>query len=114
MKRRLMIFLEETYGSAYSDGRREGNPASETSVTSQEASSSKAAAEGGAKGKKGKAGGGKKQSRSQTPPDGGRFDLRCGAARLDLDHHEGIDDFSLCFLSFSAVCCSSGNGAPET
>lgn len=83
-----MMFLEETYGSAYSDGRKEGHPAPETTATPQGASSSQAAAEGGAKGKKGKAGGGKKQFRSQTPPDGGRFDLRCGAVRLGSSRGE--------------------------
>lgn len=71
MKRRLQMFLERTYGSAYSDGQGQSAPAA------HEGSSPAVATGQGAKGKKGRAAK-YKPAKSQTPPpDGGRFDLRC-------------------------------------
>lgn len=64
MKRRLQIFLEKTYGSAYSSGQGEATP--------KEAPLSPSANLEGAKGKKGTTA----KHKQTPPPDGGRFDLR--------------------------------------
>lgn len=65
MKRRLQLYLERTYGSAY------GGTANvlEASWTSKQPNGDSA------KGKAARIA--KRAHQPQTPPDGGRFDLRC-------------------------------------
>lgn len=62
MKRRLQLYLEKTYGSAYADHMPE-SPASSD-------------AEDNPKGKKGKSRAAKSKKKTKGPTDGGRFDLR--------------------------------------
>lgn len=62
MKRRLQMYLERTYGSAYSSG-----PLAEAASTVKEGGD-------GGKEKKGRAA--KQKPKPAPPPDGGRFDLR--------------------------------------
>lgn len=62
MKRRLQLYLEKTYGSAYADNIPE-SPASSDG-------------EDNSKGKKRKSRAAKSMKRPKGPTDGGRFDLR--------------------------------------
>ena len=63
MKRRLQMYLERTYGSAYS-----GGPSAEAASPVKQGDP--------VKDKKGRAA--KQKSKPPPPPDGGRFDLRYG------------------------------------
>lgn len=72
MKRRLQIYLEKTYGSAY--GGQGQSPPKEPPLSPPPLLVSD-----GVKGKKGKTAKYKQQRLQTPPPDGGRFDLRCDA-----------------------------------
>lgn len=73
MKRRLQVYLEKTYGSAYGDVPGQGQSSSKAEATP---SPLLIAGESGGKGKKGRAAKHKQNKPPTFVPEGGRFDLR--------------------------------------
>ncbi|CAM9653567.1 unnamed protein product, partial [Ectocarpus sp. 12 AP-2014] len=75
MKRRLQMYLEKTYGSAYGDVPGQGQPPGKAEATP---SPLLIAGESGGKGKKGRAAKHKQNKSPTFVPEGGRFDLSRG------------------------------------